>query len=204
MIALDNLGLVKFAESKIGTPYVYGMKGEVLTSAKYEQLKKQYGELVWNSDRNKIGKVCVDCSGLISWYTGVMRGSSQHKAAATSVYPISTIANAPVGALVWQQGHIGIYVGNGEYVAADGSAYGVRRNKLSKAKFTHWFLCTDIAYINIKEEKRTVEKRYNKISELPTWAKATIQKLVNEGKIADGNKLDMSEDMLRVLVILSR
>ena len=49
-----------------------------------------------------------------------------------------------------------------------------------------------------------MEKRYNKISELPTWAKPTIQKLVNEGKIADGNKLDMSEDMLRVLVIMNR
>lgn len=202
MIALDNLGLVKFAESKIGTPYVYGMKGEVLTSAKYEQLKKQYGELVWNSDRKKIGKVCVDCSGLISWYTGVMRGSSQHKSAAASVYPISTIANAPVGALVWHSGHIGIYVGNGEYIAADGSAYGVRRNKLSKAKFTHWFLCADIKYT--EEEKEVSEKRYNKISELPTWAKATIQKLVNEGKIADENKLDMSEDMLRVIVIMNR
>lgn len=49
-----------------------------------------------------------------------------------------------------------------------------------------------------------MEKRYNKISELPTWAKPTIQKLINEGKIADGNKLDMSEDMLRVLVIINR
>ena len=49
-----------------------------------------------------------------------------------------------------------------------------------------------------------MEKRYNKISELPQWAKPTIQKLVNEGKIADGNKLDMSEDMLRVLVIVNR
>lgn len=49
-----------------------------------------------------------------------------------------------------------------------------------------------------------MEKIYNKISELPTWAKPTIQKLVNEGKIADGNKLDMSEDMLRVLVIMNR
>lgn len=49
-----------------------------------------------------------------------------------------------------------------------------------------------------------MEKRYNKISELPTWAKPTIQKLVNEGKIADGNNLDMTEDMLRVIVILSR
>lgn len=49
-----------------------------------------------------------------------------------------------------------------------------------------------------------MEKRYNKISELPTWAKATIQKLVDNGKIADGNRLDMSEDMLRVLVIMNR
>lgn len=49
-----------------------------------------------------------------------------------------------------------------------------------------------------------MEKRYNKINELPTWAKPTIQKLVDSGKIADGNKLDMSEDMLRVLVIVNR
>ena len=49
-----------------------------------------------------------------------------------------------------------------------------------------------------------MEKRYNKISELPQWAKPTIQKLVNEGKIADGNKLDMSKDMVRVLVIINR
>ena len=49
-----------------------------------------------------------------------------------------------------------------------------------------------------------MEKRYNKISELPQWAKPTIQKLVDSGKIADGNKLDMSEDMLRVLVIMNR
>ena len=49
-----------------------------------------------------------------------------------------------------------------------------------------------------------MEKRYNKISELPTWAKPTIQKLVDSGKIADGNKLDMSEDMVRVIVIMCR
>lgn len=39
---MDNLGLVKFVESKIGTPYVYGMKGGVLTETKYEQLKAMY------------------------------------------------------------------------------------------------------------------------------------------------------------------
>ena len=51
--------------------------------------------------------------------------------------------------------------------------------------------------VPIKDGKITDETRIN-------GAMPTIQKLVNEGKIADGNKLDMSEDMLRVLVIMNR
>ena len=37
--------LVAFAKSKLGVPYVYGMK-EVMTLAKYNQLKSMYGDLV--------------------------------------------------------------------------------------------------------------------------------------------------------------
>lgn len=197
---ITNLELVKFAESKIGTPYVYGMKGKVMSLAKYNELRNMYGNLVWASDRTKIGKVCVDCSGLISWATGRQRGSSQYKASAKKVHPISTINTAPIGVAVWKQGHIGIYVGNGEYIAADGSAYGVRKNKLSMADFTHWFEICDVQYV----EEKKMEKRYNKVDELPVWAKDTIQKLVNEKKIADPNNIDLSEDMLRVIVILKR
>lgn len=197
---ITNIDLVRFAEKKIGTAYVYGAKGEVLSLSKYNYLKKMYGDKVWDSDRAKIGKVCVDCSGLISWATGKMRGSSQYKAQAEEVHPISTIAVAPIGAAVWKQGHIGIYIGNGEYIAADGSAYGVRKNRLSKANFTHWFEICDVQYI----ESEKMQKRYEKVSELPEWAKPAIQKLVDEKKIADGNNLDLSEDMVRVLVIMSR
>ena len=63
---MNNIELVRFAESKIGTAYVYGAKGEVLTESNYNNLKRTYGDMVWDSDRNKIGQVCVDCSGLIS------------------------------------------------------------------------------------------------------------------------------------------
>ena len=48
------------------------------------------------------------------------------------------------------------------------------------------------------------EKRYNKISELPDWAKPTIEKLVKDGKISDGNNLGMTLDMVRVLIIMNR
>ena len=65
--------LVAFARGKIGTPYVYGMKGKVLTQKTYDRLRILFGPLVWESDAAKIGQVCVDCSGLISWGTAIRR-----------------------------------------------------------------------------------------------------------------------------------
>ena len=163
---MTNIELVRFAESKIGTAYVYGAKGEVLTETNYNNLKRTYGDMVWDSDRNKIGQVCVDCSGLISWATGIIRNSQQYYDCAKKeseytgkqmIFPISNISQAPLGTAVWQKGHIGIYTGNGTYIAADGSAYGVRRNSLSKASFTHWFRIVDIDYVEQGDDE-VVEK----------------------------------------------
>lgn len=63
----------------------------------------------------------------------------------------------------------------------------------------------------VREEKvwkefkeRAEEMRYNKIEEMPEWARETIRKLIEEKKIANKEKLDLSEDMLRVLVIMNR
>lgn len=152
--------LVAFCRSKLGTDYVYGMKGKILTKENFAALKKMYGGAVWESDAKKIGRVCVDCSGLISWACGVQLGSSQWKARADEVHPIGTIKNAPVGALVWMPGHIGVYSGmkNGEpyYIAADGSAYGVREVALRKNKFTHWLLVREI--FEYEEDAEMVEK----------------------------------------------
>lgn len=149
--------LVAFAKSKLGVPYVYGMKGKVMTEAIYNSLKKAYGNLVWDSDKQKIGKVCCDCSGLISWATGIARNSQNYYDTALEVQPIATIANAPIGAAVWRKGHIGIYIGNGEYIAEDGSAYGCRINKLRNTNFTHWLKLIDIDYSG-QEDTEMVEK----------------------------------------------
>ena len=152
---MNNLALVDFAKSKLGTPYVYGMKGDVLTAKKYEQLKILFGPLIWESDRKKIGRVCVDCSGLISWGTGIYRNSQGYHDTAAEVFPISTINQAPVGAAVWCKGHIGIYLGGGKYIAADGSRYGVRIASVKNSPFTHWFLLKDIVY---KEEEMVTKE----------------------------------------------
>ena len=143
--------LVAFAKSKLGVPYVYGMKGTILTESNYNNLKRMYGDLIWDSDRQKIGKICCDCSGLISWATGIVRSSQNYHDTALEIQPIATIAKAPIGVAVWRKGHIGIYIGNGEYIAEDGSAYGCRINSLQKAKFTHWLRLKDIDYTDKQE-----------------------------------------------------
>ncbi|WP_313524772.1 hypothetical protein [Anaerotignum sp.] len=155
---LTNIGLVEFVKNKIGVPYAYGMKGTVMTQANFNYLQERYGvKNVWNSDEKKVGNVCVDCSGLISWYTGKLKGSSQFKAESVA-HPISSIASAPIGAAVWRQGHIGVYIGNGEVIEARGSAYGVVRTKVKDRDFTHWFLLNDIEYVEEDEEMVTREK----------------------------------------------
>lgn len=140
-------GLIEFAKSKIGTPYVYGAKGTVMSLEQIRELRRTYGSnCVWYSDDNKAGKVCVDCSGLISWYTGIIRGSGQYKSTAVEVIPISQRTNKHIGWAVWMNGHIGVYLGNDTYIAADGSAYGVRIAKLSQNRFTHLLKLCDIDY----------------------------------------------------------
>lgn len=155
--------LVEFARSKIGIPYIYGCKGEVCTQEKFDYLQKTYGtDCVWKSDSSKIGKVCVDCSGLISWACGVMRGSSQWKAKATKIMSIKEYEKAPIGAMVWLNGHIGIFSkiegGIPYYIAADGSAYGVREVPFSKNKFTHILLDEDVFNYEQESDDEVVEK----------------------------------------------
>lgn len=142
-------GLIEFAKSKIGTPYVYGAKGTVMSLEQIRELRRMYGSnCVWYSDDNKAGKVCVDCSGLISWYTGIVRGSGQYKSTAVEVVPISQRTNKHIGWAVWMKGHIGVYLGDNKYIAADGSAYGVRIANLSQNRFTHLLKLCDIDYGN--------------------------------------------------------
>lgn len=47
--------------------------------------------------------------------------------------------------------------------------------------------------------------RYNTLEEVPVWAKETIRKLVEKGILSgNGSSLDLSADMLRVLVMMDR
>ncbi|MGN0133177.1 MAG: hypothetical protein ACI4AO_00490 [Anaerotignum sp.] len=156
--------LVAFCRSKIGTAYVYGMKGKVMTEANFQYLYNTYGSSkVPYSDHAKVGKVCVDCSGLISWACGVVLGSKQWMNRANVKKPIASLKQAPIGALVWMDGHIGVYSGmkNGvhHYIAADGSKYGVREVPISQNRFTHWLLVESVFNYEMEEEEMVEAKK---------------------------------------------
>ena len=55
------------------------------------------------------------------------------------------------------------------------------------------------------ENKEEDEVRYNTVQECPEWAQKTVQKLVDRGYLnGDGTGLDLSHDMIRLLVIQDR
>lgn len=61
-----------------------------------------------------------------------------------------------------------------------------------------------VAKLERKEEEEEM-KKFNTIDEIPEWGKATIQRLVDSGLLkGTGEGLGISEDMLRILVILDR
>lgn len=54
-------------------------------------------------------------------------------------------------------------------------------------------------------DKEVDEVRYNTVEECPGWARETIQKLIDKGYLGgNGQGLDLSHDMVRVLVIQDR
>ncbi len=84
--------IVEAAKSKLGCPYVWGATGP-------------------NS---------FDCSGLTQWCynqvgISIPRTTGAQKSGAKKVVPVS---EARVGDILFKQGHVGIYIGNGQYIHA--------------------------------------------------------------------------------------
>lgn len=154
MATLTGVGLAEFAKSKVGTPYVYGAKGAdgVLTQSRVNSLARSYPSVFTQSYLNKIkskklvGKVCCDCSGLISWYTGKVLGSAQLYSNAYARLPISQYKNFAIGTVVWKSGHVGVYIGNGLVVEERGIDRGCIVSKIGDIKWKYGLTFSWINY----------------------------------------------------------
>lgn len=159
-MGLNGNDMKKFAISKIGTPYVYGAKLQdgPLTQQKVNTLAKLYPKMFTKTYLNKIknkqliGKVCVDCSGLISGYTGKIIGSSQLYSTAYARMDFKDFEKFAVGTILWKQGHVGIYCGKNSKgqpycIEAKGIDHGTIASLVTpKDKWKYGLTFSDIEY----------------------------------------------------------
>ena len=155
MAKLAGKYLADHCKTKLGTPYVYGAKGSYgkLTQSHLNSLILSYPNIFTNiyitKARRLLGKVCTDCSGLIGWYTGKNLGSYQLYKTAAIKESISTVGQAPIGAILWRSGHVGVKVDVAYCIEAKGIDYGTVKSKIASTKFTHWLLFDYIDYDDI-------------------------------------------------------
>ena len=171
----NNLDLVKWCENayKNGWGYVYGGYSQVCTKQYLDQQASLFprnneagGEMRQVGEK-WLGKRVCDCIGLIksyAWYNAdsgeIVAGSNGFTdCGANSIWsnvtesgPISSMPETP-GLAVWMDGHIGVYIGNGEVIEAQGTAYGVVKTQLSGRSWTKWLKIPNIKYVNQRNKK---------------------------------------------------
>lgn len=162
----NNVDLAEWAKQAYAKKwgYVYGTYGEVLTESiltiKISQFPKQVGDNAELIRRHWLGGRTADCIGLIKGYawfncdTGQIEyrsngvrdtGSDPMLDMATEEGTIDTMPDIP-GIAVWMDGHIGIYVGDGQTIHAANTELGVIMTPLAQSGWTHWLKIPYISY----------------------------------------------------------
>ncbi len=167
----NNLDLVAYSVSawENGWGYVWGTCGWILTDSLFQSKLAQYPEGVGNYEdfirENWLGGRTTDCVGLIKGY-GWLDIESMSVGYAINGMPdvgadgmyynatvkgdMSSMPDTP-GLAVWHEGHIGVYIGNGEVIEAMGTKYGVVKTQLSERSWTAWLEVPYITYITETE-----------------------------------------------------
>lgn len=144
--------LADYAISKLGTPYFYGAKMERLTREKMNTLHRLYPDIVSASylviaeQQGQIDKINVDCSGLIGAFRGKHIGSSQLYSSAHKRMPISQVNEFARGTVLWKQGHVGVYIGDGYCVEAKGIRYGTVKTPVKNTNWLYGLTFGDMEY----------------------------------------------------------
>lgn len=153
-------GLVEYALAQLGRPYWYGAFGQAASKELYDQKKRQYPEKYqWEYTPSVAGQKVHDCVGIVKGYlwsnspedtdpvyirekdmsANMLRDACKVKG------PINTMPDI-AGLLVFYNGHVGVYIGNGKVVEARGRKYGVVKTKLADRPWTKWGYCPYITY----------------------------------------------------------
>lgn len=208
--------------SKIAEKVLKVARGEIGTAEKPKNSNNvkyntwYYKQEVWDG---KNGGKYPWCMAFVQWCFNEAGFPLPYKTASCSALLDWYKKNAPKlvhsepqrGDIVIYKGHTGIFEKIGPdpkymYVIEGNTAVGNDDNGGAVME-RYRKVSTALAFITPfkEEEDREDVKRYDTIEEVPNWAKSDIAELVNSGILKGKNgKLDLSEDMLRVLVIVKR
>lgn len=168
-MAKTNTGLVAYAKAQLDKPYWYGTFGQVSTPILYAQKKKQYPKMYrWTYTKKELNKKVHDCVGLIKGYLWCDSATDttpkydpKQDVSANGMLDkckkkgkIGTIPEVP-GVLVFMNGHVGVYIGDGYVIEAKGHSYGVVKTKLKGRGWKNWGYCP---YITYEEPKKPEPK----------------------------------------------
>lgn len=139
--------------------YIWGTAGTMWTEAKQKALEKTTDEeraMGRKYGSKWIGHMVADCSGLFSWAFNQLGGYMYHgsntmwdkyctrqgelkKGKRTDGQELKPgTAVFTYNATKKKRGHVGLYIGNGEVVEAEGTVKGVIKSKVTLAKWVEW------------------------------------------------------------------
>ncbi len=168
----NNLDLVQWAieAERTGWGYVWGTYGHVLTRSLFDSKLTQYPEGVGNYagfiQANWLGRRTADCVGLVKgycWFDPEAQsigyevngmpdiGTEQMINWCEESGSMDTMPEIP-GLLLWMDGHVGIYIGNGYAIEAMGTESGVVQTTLADRGWAKWGKLPCIEYIEEAEE----------------------------------------------------
>ncbi len=171
-----NIELVEFTKKALSENWGYclGSFGNILTTSFLQQKMTQGNGVGTYNTRHKaylntyINKRVSDCYGLVKafawWNNGQVKYVASQDRNQEGAYKAAkekgTLATMPEipGLILWMKGHVGIYIGNGEFIECVGAPVGMRKGKIqggkvvSGSKFTHWFKDTYIEYAEVEDK----------------------------------------------------
>ena len=207
----NNVQLVEYCNKlySAGARYWFGTFGQTASNNLWKVKKQQYPSQYKSSRDKQIkkdieeGRTVTDCSGLIKGFMMTLDngqivytpsldlGANTYYNQATEKGTIKTMPDIP-GLAVWKEGHIGVYVGNGEVIEARGFDYGVQKYKLSDRPYTKWLKIPGLEYLSspIPSPQPVPEPKPEPAPEPKTYK---VKKGDTLSKIAKANKVTLKK-----------
>lgn len=200
-----NTGLVAYAKAQLGLPYWYGTFGQTGTASLLESKARQYPSFYTSARlanaRKQYGKRVHDCVGLIKGYlwsannTATPKYNASQDVSANRMRSLckesGKMNSLPeiAGVLVFMDGHVGIYEGNGNVIECTVNfGGGVVRTKLSQRKWTSWGKCPFITYEATKNTATATKPAKKPVTSSQSTAKKENSFLPSRGYFKRGDE----------------